>query len=687
MLTIIENRDLYLIQVIEIISEELDVQTVAVKESSCTKLALSVIYGLLQSLFLPYTNEHNTPLLKDLLLKAFDLMLLMSYKYTQYTFMVFRILTSFKKICQYPYKIYVFDDNNKNKLLNLVCHNWENPITGIRDFNKKIFEMILLEIDNLCDVVKEINDFPWNKAKYLMLSEIITQENGSVISLLKKNPQWVHGVIDSLYKPGLVSAGADMYYAIIKKVTLKEEFSSIFLPKILLVLTTGPFKVKENFHNYWCLNTLKLHPCMMIDLLNSLITPDNRNIYVALSIIKQSKKLGMLNINWDVSNNNYMNMLFYGTKHLDPFIRMLAFDSLCLISGTGLPTEKEYDLIFSFLIENINSDCTVLRIGIINSFRLFLQKLHTNFIYVVKQGHNISNDQLFKFCDNIQTLIVNSMTIKGNYQRKITVLKICDTVLSSFCKIHGKKNVASNMKTLMQTLKDVQMWHLNEENFVKTLLRFLEDPSDDIRDIIVQILIKYYSVDLIKLKIVDHIIRSAFTFIKSKFFYEINCGHSMFKLTANLMLKFKISVLEFENLEALFHFIFSEFISEYKAKSDIVSSIERGKQLHAFVTLLLTLLLVCMENNYPTESMLEEKSLNILLEALRQISHQFTGEEIVEISSDFSELSNLVIRIIEESGGGSDKDNKDPTKISGMQQIVLNAMWFNVKVLIEYMCI
>lgn len=684
-----ETSNRYLKNIAEIIDTEcLIYKSNNRRDGSNNVQVISLMYGIFQSSFLSLHKIDDIELVKEILTKTFDILVLMANIYSHYTFIVFKIIDSFKKVNETVFQESVFSKANQITMLNLVCHNWENPITGVRDLNKTIFKTLLTLMDPALYelTVNEINNFVWNKAKYLMLAEIILQVNKSIVDVITENVNWIEGVVYSLYKPGLVSAGADMYYAILKQIKSEDEWYSLFLNKIVTVLNGDTFQAKINFNNYWCLNTFKMYPGIFHVLFNEIISinPDNQaNLYSILSLVKQANKLGIVCKKWHTSDIDDVIISFVkdGLSYIDPYVRMTAFDIVCISNGTSLPDPLEYSLVHTFLYDNVNSDCTVLRISMLNSLKIFLNRLHLSYINMAK-NRDVPGSfiELKTFSKNMQELI-NSLSLHGNYQRKITIVKLCDVFLSSFNVIPRKKNDHTHKinKTLLQSLKDENVWLLSDKNFTEKLLMLLKDPSDDVREHANQILFNYYFNDLIELEMVNGIIDDAFHCIKSKFFYEVSCGYSMFKLVTQLLLKRNIPNIRFDTVEDLFSFVCIEFINEARSQKDILQSIDNGSQLYTFISVLQTVLQVCLYNKYETQKLFQRIKINDLLETLENISNQFLHQEDSVVSSDFSEINDMVNNIIKESGCDP-YDKSDQSKISGLHQIVLNTMWLNVKV-------
>ncbi|KAF9422915.1 hypothetical protein HW555_001458, partial [Spodoptera exigua] len=677
-----DKQDIYLTKLLLLNEEEL-VNKNKEDRSSKTYNLVSMMYGIFQSTFL--IQKSHSEVTKSVLKPVFDLLLLMGYEYSQYTFITFKTVKLFKKVVGTDFQDCIFSKANQVKLLNFINHNWENPVTGIRDLNRSIFQTLLTTLDDEMYqiVAKEINSFYWNKAKYLMLSEIIENKNGKALPLLKEN-RWVDGLIYSLHKPGLVSAGADMYYALLKQINFEKDWCTIFLNDVIKILNGSSSKAIENFHNFWCLITMKKFPTVHHILLDKLRNHDNcdQNLCSQLCIMKQANRKGLLEKNWKSKDCDYIEQtILIGLDHCNSYIRTLAFDIVCVSQGKAAPSQLEYDLLLNFIHNNINSDNTVLRLSMLNSLNIFLTQLHSTFLNVmIKDESNESlqnRKSLLEFCTKLQNCVVTSINLNGNYQRKITCVKLCSTIISCFSEIPNKKKgqIRNMNMTLIEYVKENGCWVLSTDDFVVKLISLLSDPTNDIRENVAKLLLNHYSVELENPNINQHLVNGALNSMRSKFFYEISCGQSMFKLITNLVIKHKHSIGQYKNVEDIFYFAYNQLVSEYKAKTNIMKSIESGKQLHSFMNILLVVLETCIANSYKIDI---KGVMPEFAEVLENISNQFAWEEDSSTSSDFSKMSDMVENIIDKSGLII-SDEIDQTKISGFHQIVLNSLWLNVK--------
>ncbi|XP_053608314.1 uncharacterized protein LOC128674057 isoform X1 [Plodia interpunctella] len=686
-LPLTENQDFYLTSILLVINKELDLRNMNYGEEKHNfKISevVSVMYGLFQSAFLTQSSTEDLNCMDSILKSSFNLLLLLAYEYSRFTYIAFKTINSFKKIIGTTLHGHIFDTAGIILLLNLVIHNWENPITGVRDLNRGIFQMVISNLtrDMYEDIFKQINDFYWNKAKYLMLSEIIETYTYclqyNIHDVINKS-DWVDGLMYSLCKSGLVSAGADMYYAILKQLKSDDEWCGLFLNKLLQILTSQNIKAIENFTNYWCLTTFKKMPSLAKILIGELDVAENseNKIYSSLCLLKQANKLGLLQKDWSAPEVTFpKDLMLCAVDSCNTSLRIQAFDVVCVSQCKSMPQAVEYDVVLRYLQDNVTSDCTVLRLSMFDSLNSFLTRIQSTYMTNSNVYSNINFQVLISFCKKLQNFIVDSLSLNGNYQRKITTVKLCKLVQDCFCSPPRKmQKQGSRIKslTICEMLKKECSWILHENVFVMKLLGLLNDPSDDIRENIIQLLLNHYYMKLKCPLILNHVIDNALNSMTSKFFYNINCGRSMFKLITNILLA-EDSTAKFKNAEDVFLFAYQELVTENKLRTDVVKSIETGKQLHSLITILHVVLEACYQNTYKIARL--DEHFAELVSILEEVSNQFAWED-TSTSSDFSKMSDMVEIMISLSGYDPDKDQ---TKISGLHQIVLNCLWLNVKV-------
>lgn len=685
--TLTDNLEPYLEKMKEMVDNEVSLRSQDIKEGLNTLQVVSLIYGMFQSSFL-ISNDTDKYWISELLSSSFNLLVLMGNEYSQYTYTVFKTMNSFKKIVGTEFQETIFSKDNQITLLNLVNHNWENPITGVRDLNRGIFQTLIANIDDvmLKSIVAEINLFYWNKAKYLMLTVVIENSHQNISRLLFEN-KWDEGLIDNLHKPGLVSALTDMYFSVLEKIQSPVQWCEIFLHHILKILNGSSSRAIENFNNYWVLTTLKKFPHLLDILICELEKFDEteQRLHSILFLVKQGSKISITSNIYEESSSKTEKMLLSGLEYYNTQIRMLAFDILCIPQHKTMPSQIKYALILQYLQNNINSDCTVLRISMLKSFDHFMGELHIAF-RSMKDNQDNDMDYLMDFCKNIQKLIVCSLNSNGNYQRKITSIKVANTFVRCLSEIPKKRRqqIRDSNIILIDFIKDKQNWILNKEPFMMKLISLMKDPSDDIRVNVTMFLLLHYHAELRRPKLENEyfsiIVEEALLCMKSKFFYDISCGQSMFYLLVNLLLGEKREDTIFKSVEDVFHFGYNELMMEYTLKRDIPKTIEEGKQLHSFISILQVVLEACLTNS--KKIMIPNGTMVVLLDMLQDIANQFSWDQSHSALSDFSEMSDMVENIIEKYGHRS-SDEKDESKISGFHQMVLNCLWYNVKVLIK----
>ncbi|XP_037873128.1 uncharacterized protein LOC101745429 isoform X2 [Bombyx mori] len=647
------------------------------KISQCN---IALMYGLFQSNFLTSQCAGDIINFTRVLQLTFDLLIIMGYEYTQFTFLAFKIMKSFKKVCNTKWQTTIFKRDNQIKLMNVINHNWENPITGVRDLLKSIFNTLLTTLDDVLYLLtlKEINQFYWNKAKYLMLCEVIHVDCKNILVLMSEN-DWAQGLFSSLNIPSLVSAGADMYFAILKRIKCVAEWCNIFLNSTISLFQEGTEKSIQNFSNYWCLTTLKRFPSLLGVFIEKIMKNNfKQEPYALMCIIKQGNKLGIFEKDWNLysGSNNIMNTVEMALEHKIAPLRIDAFDIVCVSHSKSLPIQREYTHVLEYLKNNMNSDCTVLRLNMMRSLKSFLNQLHVSYLNYMKTYKNCDVIDLICFCKSLQEIVFESLELNGNYQRKITAVKLTYLIMECFNEVprKKKKQIRQTNTSLLHYLKTENQWFLGGEKMTEILIKLLKDPSDDVRENVVQLLLKYYLNEIQNANFLNNLATEALSCIRSKFFFVSNCGQSMLKLLSNLLLIPRNIETKYQSIEEIFNYAYNELLSEYK--KDIMTSIENETQLYSFINILIVVLEVCIDNSFNIR--LSTDTIHELIRVLQYTTNQFTWEQDNCTSSDFAKMSEVVEGMIAQSENSAYNEN-DEVKISGIHQIVLNCLWLNVK--------
>lgn len=227
------------------------------------------------------------------------------------------------------------------------------------------------------------------------------------------------------------------------------------------------------------------------------------NLYLQISVLRM-----IYNHNPEVENGQ--KILNLSLESGDTKIRSEAFTILCC----SKITHDVLDLIYNFIVDNINSDSLTLRLKLISGLETMLRKC--------KKLSNI----IFQFFDRLHVFILNNLIPGSNYQRKITSLKLYSVIL----KFYQNQDYVSN-----------SCRHL--------LLTNLLD-SEDIRKKCCEILVSYFMVTKQDETYLKKWMKLGLSLCNDPLFYKNESGSTIIYTITTLIYKSGLTTEMFEISES-----------------------------------------------------------------------------------------------------------------------------------------
>jgi hypothetical protein len=338
---------------------------------------------------------------------------------------------------------------------------------------------------------------------------------------------------------------------------------------------------KQNALSYWIPSTLKKFPVLLISLFDQLIDTaqsygSENSIFSLISLLKLGQKLGLLFNTWNekfaiksFKFYNFLNLMNCAIQHSSETVRAEAFAVVCVSSKTCImPSPKEFEFVQMFLLENVNVDSSFLRQAILNSFTLFLTRIHNSCLHGLKVKHGTqipkqsdtnsktlySNSdgnkevdigwitQNIQFFNWLHNFLISNLEPGTNYQRKILSLQLYMLVLSYFNEpsewaktVPGirKKQVSVKGENILTYALKLEQWPFNSESSYKTLLSCVLDSTDDIREAAGSILIKYFGFKESDIEENKYLFDYALQLCSSPIFYEAESGALLMNVIGN----------------------------------------------------------------------------------------------------------------------------------------------------------
>lgn len=603
----------------------------------------------------------------------------------------------------------------QNVVLFVIFNNWENLLSGIREINLKICKLFLNMLDKNNakhqDLFTSITDcifkFPWNKAKYFVLTEIIPHLKCDIVEFLNNHPMCFSGVDYSLRQSSLVSAGCDLYKAILDEFRSYSDWSDFFLALFYYVMSGNKTVAQSNLLNYWIPVTIKKYPELIEVLLDFLYENNvrNSNLSPLLSIMKLGRKSGLILTDWDSKEmkHDYKKVIEVGLVHINDDIRSRAIQVVCVTHKNNMPTTDEFRKMKVFLEYNINSDSTGFRQNNLNCFTIFLTRIRDsclnilkNAVIVEKESNVLSLNEIESFFVWIHEFLIQNLDNRGNYQRKILSLQIYDVILRYLC--GGYKDKLNIQKSLCRKgnlrdqgwkvaafLEDRNKWLFNSPPSIKALISCISDSTNDIREIAVDILIQYFINNKTFKRSRENFFINGIILCNSRMFYEAECGCLMFKMLAHLNrgrpgLNDPIQKIihPFDVCEYLLNKAWEQFTYQ---ETDLLLSIYNNQPLHGMIAAIDMYII-------HSEQQMSFKFISALKKFLGSVTNHFIN--ILSCKSEacnmvappsFAEMGESIEHIIRSSGLKVEEDVKEKTEhLSNAHQLLLNNIWLNLKV-------
>jgi hypothetical protein len=326
---------------------------------------------------------------------------------------------------------------------------------------------------------------------------------------------------------------------------------------------------------------LKKFPVLLNSLFDQLIdaarsSGSENSVFSLISLLKLGQKFGLLLNTWDEKFEmksfkfvDFLNLMNCAIQHSSETVRAEAFAVVCVSSKTSVvPSLTEFEFVQKFLLENVNIDSSSLRQAILNSFTLFLTRIHNSCFHglKVKRGTQIpkqcdsnsktlySNSsenkdvdiggisQNIEFFNWLHNFLISNLEPGTNYQRRILSLQLYMLVLS-YCsetpewpkkcpEIRKRHMAVEDEKDLTYALK-FQQWPFNSEGSYETLLSCVLDSTDDIREAAALILRKYFSFKESDTEENKYLMDYALQLCSSPVFYEAESGALLMNVLGN----------------------------------------------------------------------------------------------------------------------------------------------------------
>ncbi|XP_022169134.1 tRNA (cytidine(32)-2'-O)-methyltransferase non-catalytic subunit TRM732 [Myzus persicae] len=485
------------------------------------------------------------------------------------------------------------------------------------------------DLDYILNIV--MIEVSWSlRTKFYMLTVIASKYGAKKI--LEKYDILSISMWKCLDEPYLMSPCMDLYKTFIKGLS-EDDFSNLVMQPIINYLTNNNINSELTRYNF----VTYLLPLLKSKHMGSLLTLYEKIKMYRVHDMKPDLYLQVhvLRMVYNTELENVQEILDLSLNSGDAKIRSVAFTILC---SSKLSTDI-LNLIYNFIVDNINSDCSTLRTEIVSGLKNMLRKCKR------------LNASILTFLNRLHAFILSNLAPGSNYQRKITSLKIYLVIL----KYENKDYVSYSCRHLLFT----------------NLL-----DSEDIRKICSEILVLYFSVVKEDKIYLNNWMKLGISLCHDPLFYKNESGSTIIYTVTTLVYKseLKIDIFNINNSSVSAYILDLAKKQEKRLNDNFVSNVTDGT-LYGLLDALNNL---SFEKNSPEKNKLNESQIEIMLNLIEDILNlmldTLSSRMDAEGKSEAPSFAQMDVAL--SSLRISNQDNVQiPTN-----QFLLNFIWINIKI-------
>lgn len=293
------------------------------------------------------------------------------------------------------------------------------------------------------------------------------------------------------------------------------------------------------------------------------------DLYLQISVLRM-----IYNHNAEVAN--CPEILDLSLKSGDTKIRTEAFILLCCIKLTP----ETLNLIYNFIVENINSDCAILRIKLISGLENMLRR------------YKKLDDLIKQFFDRLHVFILKNLTPGSNYQRKISSLKIYSVILK----------FSKNQDYVSDTCRNLLFINLLD--------------SEDIRKICSEVLMSYFFINKEDKTYLNHWLKLGLNLCYDPLFYKNESGSTVIYTVTALVYKSELTLgmLDISSSSMSTYILNLAQKQGNRLKDNFVNNVTNG----TLYGLLNTLNSLSFEKNSPEKNHLNSSDIEAMLNLIEE---------------------------------------------------------------------
>eukprot|EP00002_Diphylleia_rotans_P033698 TRINITY_DN7190_c0_g1_i2.p1 TRINITY_DN7190_c0_g1~~TRINITY_DN7190_c0_g1_i2.p1 ORF type:complete len:1856 (-),score=344.01 TRINITY_DN7190_c0_g1_i2:155-5722(-) len=296
-----------------------------------------------------------------------------------------------------------------DKLLGYVWEFWEDPVLGIANEVKDLFElsMELLKFSEISsDVMDSLSskliEMDWfRRGKYGPLSSLVRHSKAG--KLLDLSPGFLRNMLKALEEQNLHVFITDFFFNIcrqlLQEVPLEEPAHKYWIEVFDALIFAGTHpdhRIREGILNSVMPTIIKVHPSFVTSLLQQVNERAKTNATECgnfrIGILRTARALGKMSLN---ENQKLLgDTINSALTHFDESIRLSAWDLvLSNPKTTELPSKFELDMLYTHLPVVCKSFCAGFRQSIIAIIKRFLHRYRTSLATYYKRAISWLNKQ------------------------------------------------------------------------------------------------------------------------------------------------------------------------------------------------------------------------------------------------------------------------------------------------------
>ncbi|XP_068167990.1 tRNA (32-2'-O)-methyltransferase regulator THADA [Antennarius striatus] len=626
----------------------------------------------------------------------------------------------------------------QKELIHIIWTNAESPVSGVSDFVRGAFSLLLdlydMDCEQFCDtnkplyftLLKRVIKLPWEcKTKYQRLCSLLPYLGTDTV--MDQYPEIPTHLLKCLSTNHLSPCGSELYRCLIlqhrrelcdgpqslsrTETDLASQWSKRWRLFLHEALTSDVTLLQNNSSALLLPCTIQVFPSAVGHLLASLdpFTPGHLH---AWACIMSSYRATTLHSPWALQGSSSFETLQLALGSADDKVRLAAVHLLCCSPKTKVaPQTEEVSMMKVFIQQNLNSDSSSFRQHLQAAVKKFLVRIRDGCLAQIrgqkskKKGDAVHSDgtqdaleQGIGFVEWLGQLPYGYLAPGHSYQRKKTALLLLSAVLETCTDTWSpdkkKGQPPANMGSLVNVARQRGQWDFTCRTKQLVLISCLEDSTNEIRELSAGLLLRFFPPRFPD-DVAAALLARTKNFLCSPRVQEAQMGALMMKVLLQKSedqlqdcrnnSSIAVSGGSTPNISSAVKFLIRELEEHYVATKADMMCAARTKPVHGVLSALQRCLIETPCSVYDTlDHSLTIEMLN-LLENLSQLLLGVLYGDLVASATEkdappsFCDMGNAISSLIAQSSGGDQGDGEECVLLSEEHSLVLTCCWVSLK--------